>query len=198
MAQGQSAYKSHLPLLNALERVPVTDWSADFSQAWALGRGAHPNSWNVPTPSTWDTLMAHSLMQHKLSSPPLGSQMLTLMSVHSECAMAAASGLALWQSPDIPQQGQGCSSQEQEKQKLSSGEALDIRLNLCKYDQSTIKYVLKLGHAHTWLCTELNSCTDLHLVGQAPARSCCTLGGPPFSAEPCYGQPVHPTVKPKK
>lgn len=72
MAQGQSVYKSHLPLLNALERVPMSDWSTDFSQAWALGKGARPHSWNVPTPFTRDTLMAYSLMQHKLPSPPLG------------------------------------------------------------------------------------------------------------------------------
>lgn len=198
MAQGQSAHKSHLPLLNALERVPVTNRSADFSQAWALGRGARPHSWNVPTPLTWDRLMACSLMQHKLPSPAPGSLMLTLMPVHSECTMAAASGLASWQSPDTPQQGQGCSSQEHKKQKLSSEEALDIRLNLCKYDQSTIKYVLRLGYAHTSLCIELNSCTDLHLVGQASASSCCTLWGPPFPAEPCCGQPVQPLCKTQK
>lgn len=69
MAQGQSAYKSHLPLLNALKRVPVTDWSADFSQAWALGKETHPNSWNVPTPLTWNMLMAYSLMQALQCSP---------------------------------------------------------------------------------------------------------------------------------
>lgn len=72
MPQGQSAYKSPLPLLNALERVPVTNCSTDFSQAWALGRGAHPNSHNVPTPFPWNMLMACSLMQHKLPNPPLG------------------------------------------------------------------------------------------------------------------------------
>lgn len=47
MPHSQSAYKSHLPLLNALERVPVTDWSADFSQAWALGKGDHPHTIHV-------------------------------------------------------------------------------------------------------------------------------------------------------
>lgn len=72
MAQGQSAYKSHLPLLKSLERVPVTNWSADFNQAWALGKGAHPSSWNVPTPFTWNRLMACSPMQHKLPNLPLG------------------------------------------------------------------------------------------------------------------------------
>lgn len=55
-----------------LKRVPVTDWSPDFGQAWALGKGAHASSCNVPTPSTWNTLTAHSLTQPKLPSGPLG------------------------------------------------------------------------------------------------------------------------------
>lgn len=126
--------------------------------------------------------MAYSLLQHKLPIPPRASQMLRFMSVHFECTIAAASGPASWQSPDTPQQVQGRSSQEQEKQKLSSGKALDIKLNLCKHDQSTIKHMPKLGHVHTSFCTELNLGTDLHLAGQASARSCWTLGGPPFSA----------------
>ena len=70
--QGQSAYKSHLPLLNALERVPVTDWSADLGQAWVLGKEDHHNSRTVLTTIHMSMLVAYSTMQHKLLIPPLG------------------------------------------------------------------------------------------------------------------------------
>lgn len=69
--QGQSPYKSHLPLLNALERVPVIDWSTDFSQAWALGKEDHRNCQTVLT-IDMSMLVAYSTMQHKLLIPPSG------------------------------------------------------------------------------------------------------------------------------
>lgn len=47
--------------------------------------------------------------------------------------------------PWYTQQGQGLSSQKQEKQNLSSGEALDTQLTLCKYDQGTINMSQSLG-----------------------------------------------------
>lgn len=64
--------------------------------------------------------------------------------------------------------------------------------------------MLKLGHVHTLFCIEMNldteQCTsangDIRL--QTSARSSLNVRGPHLSAEPCYGQSVHPLCKIQK
>jgi len=103
--QGHSAYKSHLPALNALERVSMTDWSADSSQVWAPSKEDHHNSWTVHMTIHISMLVAYSTTQHKLLGPSSGT--LRLTSVQFECMMTAASRLASGQSSYTHQQVQG-------------------------------------------------------------------------------------------
>lgn len=89
--QGQPAYKSHLPLLNALERVPVTHWSTDFSQAWAFAIAGHGNRRTVLTTIHMSMLVAFDTMQHRLPIPPSG---LSDTQTHVMCSLNAQ-----WQQP---------------------------------------------------------------------------------------------------
>lgn len=105
--QGQSPYKSHLPLLNALERVPVIDWSTDFSQAWALGKEAIVTARLSSPPLTWARLWPTVQCSTSSSFLSRASRTLRLMFAQLECMMAAASRPASRQSPDAPQEVRG-------------------------------------------------------------------------------------------
>ena len=104
--QGQSAYKSHLPLLNALERVPVTEALTWVKREYLAKRTIITAGLSSP-PFTWACLWPTVQCSISSSFLPWASQMLILMSVQFECTMAAASTLTSWQSPDTPQQVQG-------------------------------------------------------------------------------------------
>lgn len=88
--QGQSAYKSHLPLLNALERVPMVDWSADFSQAWALGKEGKEDHGNRQTVLT----TIHKACSWPTVQPPDSSLRPVRRSDSCPCSLNAQ-----WQQP---------------------------------------------------------------------------------------------------
>lgn len=155
MPHSQSAYKSHLPLLNTLERVPVTDWSADFSQAWALGKGDHPHTIHVEH--------AYGLQSNAAQGPhssPGPQTHICALWMHDDSSLRPGLMAEPWYTPTGPRTLLTGTGEEEAEQWRGSGH----QANLCKYDQSTIKCVLKLGHVPTSFCIELNLCTDLHFA----------------------------------
>lgn len=117
----------------------------------------------ILTPFTWSMLMAYSLMQHKVPIPPLGlsdaQTHICALWMHDDSSLRPSLMAEPWYTPTGPRTLLTGTGEEAEQWRGSGHQA-----NLCKYDQSTIKCVLKLGHVPTSFCIELNLCTDLHLA----------------------------------